>query len=79
MEEAKKYLPENIEYVNNSYEACTGADAVILMTEWNQYRALDLDKIGGLMREKVFIDLRNVYEPEKLKKKGFSYTGVGRA
>jgi len=78
MEEARKYLPENIEYVNNSYEACTGADAVILMTEWNQYRALDLDKIGDLMREKIFIDLRNVYEPEKLKKKGFSYTGVGR-
>ena len=78
MEEAKTYLPDNIEYVNNSYEACTDADAVILMTEWNQYRALDLDKIGALMRQKVFIDLRNVYEPEKLRKKGFAYTGVGR-
>jgi len=79
IEEAKKYLPETIHYVANSYEACTGADAVILMTEWNQYRALDLDKIGSLMKEKVFIDLRNVYEPEIVKKKGFKYVGVGRS
>jgi len=79
MEEAKSYLPDGIEYVNNSYEACTDADAVILMTEWNQYRALDLDKIGSLMKGKVFIDLRNVYEPEKLRSKGFIYAGVGRS
>lgn len=78
MEEAKKYLPEDIIYVDNSYEACTDADAVIIMTEWNQYRALDLDKIGELMRQKNFIDLRNVYEPERLRDKGFTYTGVGR-
>ncbi len=79
MEEAKKMLPDDIIYVNNSYEACADADAVILMTEWNQYRALDLEKIGELMRGKIFIDLRNVYEPEKLRGKGFSYIGVGRS
>ena len=79
MEESKSYLPNNVQYVNNAYEACTGADAVILMTEWNQYRALDLDKIGSLMNDKVFIDLRYVYEPEKLRSKGFSYVGVGRS
>lgn len=79
MDEAKSYLPDNIQYVKNSYEACTDADAVILMTEWNQYRALDLDKIGSLMNSKIFIDLRNVYEPEKLRAKGFSYIGVGRS
>ncbi len=79
MEEAKKYLPANITYVNNAYEACENADAVILMTEWNQYRALHLDKLGGLMKKKVFIDLRNVYEPEKLQAHGFAYVGVGRS
>ncbi|MBM9604233.1 UDP-glucose dehydrogenase family protein [Desulfopila inferna] len=79
MEEAKKYLPENMIYVENAYEACIDADAIILMTEWNQYRALDLDKIGSLMKTKVLIDLRNVYEPQRLRKKGFAYTGVGRS
>ncbi len=79
IEEAKKLLPEGIEYVANSYEACTDADAVILMTEWNQYRALDLNKIAAIMRQKIFIDLRNVYEPLSLSNKGFKYIGVGRS
>jgi UDPglucose 6-dehydrogenase len=79
MDEARQLLPAGIEYMQNPYEACKDADAVILMTEWNQYRALDLDKLATLMRCKIFIDLRNVYEPEKLKKKGFVYVGVGRS
>lgn len=78
MDEAKQYLPEGIEYVENSYEACDGADAVVLMTEWNQYRALDLEKIKILMNEPVFIDLRNVYDPAAMKEAGFRYMGVGR-
>ncbi|MEJ2137400.1 MAG: hypothetical protein P8X86_19405 [Desulfofustis sp.] len=49
------------------------------MTEWNQYRALDLERLGSLMKQKIFIDLRNVYQPELIKKKGFVYTGVGRS
>ena len=79
MEEAAKYLPANIDYVNSPYEACKGADALVLLTEWNQYRALDLLKIKSLMRSPIFIDLRNVYEPQKMKKMGFSYIGVGRS
>jgi len=79
MVEAKKLLPEGIDYVQDSYEACENADAVILMTEWNQYRALDLDRLAERLRQKIFIDLRNVYEPEKLKAKGFQYFGVGRS
>ena len=79
MEEAKHYLPEGIIYTQNSYDACTGADAVIIMTEWNQYRALDLEKIHSLMRDNCFIDLRIVYEPEQVRKKGFRYIGVGRS
>ncbi|HKJ65357.1 MAG TPA: UDP-glucose/GDP-mannose dehydrogenase family protein, partial [Desulfopila sp.] len=66
MEEAKKYLPSTIIYVGSAYEACENADAVVLMTEWNQYRALDLQRIGEVMKNKTLIDLRNVYEPEKL-------------
>ena len=61
------------------YDACSGADAVVLMTEWNQYRALDLDRLANEMREKIFIDLRNVYEPKQMKEKGFQYVGVGRS
>ena len=48
------------------------------MTEWNQYRALDLEKLGSVMKQKIFIDLRNVYQPQLVKEKGFEYTGVGR-
>jgi len=78
MEEAKKYLPEGIQYVADAYEACTDADAVVLMTEWNQYRALDLDRIASLLNAKIFVDLRNVYDPDTMKDKGFAYVGVGR-
>jgi len=78
MEEAKRYLPEGIRYVGNAYEACDGADAVVLMTEWNQYRALDLDRIFSLLNQPVFIDLRNVYDPAAMRKKGFTYICVGR-
>jgi UDPglucose 6-dehydrogenase len=78
MEEAKKYLPKGVEYVSGAYEACEGADAVILMTEWNQYRALDFERLKGSMKTPIFIDLRNVYDPASLKNLGFSYVGVGR-
>ncbi|EKE16410.1 MAG: hypothetical protein ACD_11C00018G0046 [uncultured bacterium] len=77
MEEAKKDFPY-FSYKENAYEVCRGADAVVLMTEWNQYRALDLEKIKSLMRNPVFVDLRNVYDPGKMKAAGFHYVGVGR-
>lgn len=79
MNEARHVLPSGIKYTKDAYEACLGADAVILMTEWNQYRALDLEKIKTTMRGDIFIDLRNVYDPEQMIAKGFVYTGVGRA
>lgn len=80
MAEARKYLPKKgIDYAQDPYEACNNADAVVLITEWNQYRALDLDRLGACMREKIFIDLRNVYDPERMKEKGFQYVGVGRS
>jgi UDPglucose 6-dehydrogenase len=78
IEEATKYLPREIHYVENAYDACSGADAVVLMTEWNQYRALDLQRIREMLAAPVFIDLRNVYEPDRMKSLGFQYAGVGR-
>ncbi len=77
--EASKYLPAEIDYKDNPYDVCAGADALILMTEWNQYRALDFERIKSLMKELLFIDLRNVYEPETLQQLGFTYVGVGRS
>ncbi|NNK95044.1 MAG: UDP-glucose/GDP-mannose dehydrogenase family protein [Desulfobacterales bacterium] len=79
IEEARTLLPQNITYSENAYDACRDADAVILMTEWNQYRALDLSRLGKTMKQKIFIDLRNVYSPELLKEYGFRYVGVGRS
>jgi len=78
MKEAKKYLPEGIQYVQDVYAACDGADVVVLMTEWNQYRALDLDHILNLLKQPVFVDLRNVYDPETMKSQGFHYYSIGR-
>ncbi len=77
MTEAKKMLPD-YEYGESPYDVCEDADAVVLMTEWNQYRALDLERIRSTMKTPLFIDLRNVYTPDKMKKAGFTYIGVGR-
>jgi UDPglucose 6-dehydrogenase len=77
MAEAARNFPE-FTYVNNAYEACENADAVVLFTEWNHYRALDLVNINSLMKVPLFIDLRNVYEPEKMRRAGFDYVSIGR-
>jgi UDPglucose 6-dehydrogenase len=77
MAESAKILPE-VKYCSSPYEACEGADAVVLMTEWNEYRALDLMRIKSLLKQPVFIDLRNVYRPRAMKQLGFTYYSVGR-
>lgn len=79
VEEARKSLPPEVAYCANAYEACEGADAVVLLTEWNEYRALDLDRIRNLLREPVFIDLRNVYRIRSMEQAGFKYFSVGRS
>ncbi|MEO0438609.1 MAG: UDP-glucose/GDP-mannose dehydrogenase family protein [Pseudomonadota bacterium] len=78
VEEAKSLLPESIEYVDDIEDAVREADAVVLMTEWNQYRGMSLSSVRGQMRGDVFIDLRNVYEPKTMAEAGFTYYGVGR-
>ena len=77
--EASQYLPAEVNYKDDPYEVCKGADALILITEWNQYRALDFGRIKSLMKEPLFVDLRNVYEPKTLQDLGFTYVGVGRS
>jgi len=78
MDEARHHLPEAIQYAGSIDEAVAGADAVVLMTEWNQYRGLDLDRLKSKMKGDVFVDLRNVYERGLMEAKGFQYTCVGR-
>jgi UDPglucose 6-dehydrogenase len=78
MEEARALLPAGIEYCEDIYETLQGADALVLMTEWNAYRGLDLEDVAARMRGRVFVDLRNVYEPARMREQGFAYVGVGR-
>ncbi len=77
MEEAKAILPE-VEYGKDAYDVAEGADVLVLVTEWNQFRRLDLQRIKGLLKSPIFIDLRNVYDPDQMKRLGFNYCGVGR-
>ena len=77
MEETKAVLPE-LEYGKDAYDVAKGADALVLATEWNQFRRLDLQRIKNLLKSPIFIDLRNVYDPDQMKRLGFNYCGVGR-
>ncbi|HYG80749.1 MAG TPA: UDP-glucose/GDP-mannose dehydrogenase family protein [Pyrinomonadaceae bacterium] len=77
MDEARKVLPD-ISYAEDEYDAVEGADVLVLMTEWNQFRALDLERIRGLLRAPKVADLRNIYEPGAMRELGFDYIGVGR-
>jgi UDPglucose 6-dehydrogenase len=70
--------PAKIMYCADEYEAAAGADAIVILTEWNQFRHLDLDRLAGVMRSKFFFDFRNIYEGDDVAKSGFVYEGVGR-
>ncbi len=78
MENTKKIFPELI-YCSNEYETAEGSDAMVILTEWNQFRNLNLSRIKKLLKNPILIDMRNLYEPEKVKKAGFQYTGIGRS
>ena len=79
MNNARSILPAGVVYCESSYDAADGADVLVLLTEWNQFRSLDLDRIKDLMRRPVVVDLRNVYDPARMREQGFVYEGVGRA
>jgi UDPglucose 6-dehydrogenase len=78
MDEARKVLPEEVAYFSDIYETIDQADAVILLTEWNVYRGLDIKQLRQRMRGNAFVDLRNVYEPAAMQQAGFEYVCVGR-
>ena len=78
MEPAKKMLTNGVTYCENAYEVADGSDALVLLTEWNQFRMLDMEKIKTLLRAPVVIDMRNIYEPKAMKNLGFNYVCVGR-
>jgi UDPglucose 6-dehydrogenase len=78
MHEARSLLPDAVQYCDSIYDVFDGADAVIILTEWNVYRGLDLDRIKKMMNDNVFLDLRNIYEPETMKSLGFDYHCIGR-
>jgi UDPglucose 6-dehydrogenase len=78
VDEARKVLPEEVAYFSDIYETIDQADAVILLTEWNVYRGLDIKQLRQRMRGNVFVDLRNVYEPAAMQQAGFEYVCVGR-
>ena len=77
MDEARRVLPD-IAYGKDAYDVAEGCDALVLVTEWNQFRRLDLQRIKSLLKKPVFIDLRNVYEPDQMRQLGFDYDCVGR-
>ena len=77
MDNTKKILP-NLTYCQDEYETAQGSDALVILTEWNQFRNIDLSKIKKLLKTPVLLDLRNLYEPEKVKSLGFIYEGIGR-
>lgn len=77
MDRAKQIMPD-IEYCEDAYATAKGVDAIALLTEWDVFKELDLEKIKGLMRQPVFFDGRNVFKPEKMAAMGFIYKGIGR-
>jgi UDPglucose 6-dehydrogenase len=77
MEQAKQVLAD-VTYCRDPYDCVEEADAVVIVTEWEQFRALDLERVRDLMACPVMVDLRNVYRPEDMKKYRFAYTSIGR-
>jgi UDPglucose 6-dehydrogenase len=79
MDNARELLPDTVHYCKDSYDAADGADALIIVTEWNQFRSLDMERVGSLLNHPVVVDLRNLYDPKRMKEQGFQYSSVGRA
>jgi UDPglucose 6-dehydrogenase len=77
-EQAKPMLPD-IAYCDGPYETMEGADALVILTEWNAFRALDLERVKTLLNAPIMLDLRNIYRPEEVRAAGFSYTSIGRS
>jgi UDPglucose 6-dehydrogenase len=77
LKEARKMLKQ-VEFKNDAYETAQGAEALILITEWNQFRNIDWPRMKGILKKPIVVDLRNVYDPVRMRQQGFKYYGVGR-
>jgi len=77
MEQARPLMPE-VTFHDDAYSAIEGADALAIVTEWDAFRALDLDRVKSLLKQPIVVDLRNVYRPADIRKRGFTYVSVGR-
>ncbi|MDQ8158426.1 MAG: UDP-glucose/GDP-mannose dehydrogenase family protein [Gemmatimonadota bacterium] len=77
MHEAAALLP-GVHWCTDAYDAAQGADVLVIITEWNEFRALDLDRVGAAMRTRILVDLRNVYRAEDARAQGFHYASIGR-
>jgi UDPglucose 6-dehydrogenase len=75
--EARQLLP-GVSFKSGPYEVARGADALVILTEWDQFRALDLERVYELMRKPVVVDLRNIYRPDEVRSRGFAYFSLGR-
>src|SRR2546430_1362703 len=78
MDNARPLLPAGVAFASSPYEAAQGADAAVLITEWNEFKYLNLERLRGLLRRPVIFDGRNLYEPERMRRLGFEYHSVGR-
>jgi len=78
MKEASKLI-EGVVWCKDAYDAMKDADAVAILTEWNEFRALDMVKVKALLKKPVMVDLRNIYKPTEMRAAGFTYASIGRA
>jgi UDPglucose 6-dehydrogenase len=76
--DAAKARLDNVIFAKSAYSCIEGADALLLLTEWDAFRGLDLDKVKELLKSPVVVDLRNVYSPAEMHRRGIAYVGVGR-
>ena len=78
MEQARPLLP-GVDFAADAYACIQGADALVIVTEWDEFRALDLDRVKASLKSPIVVDLRNIYRPGEMRRRGFQYTSVGRA
>jgi UDPglucose 6-dehydrogenase len=78
MANARSVLPAAVTYCDSAHVAAEGADAVVLLTEWNEFKLLNLERLRGVMRRPVIFDGRNLWEPERMRRLGFEYHSIGR-
>jgi UDPglucose 6-dehydrogenase len=78
VDQARTMLPASVVYCRDTMDAASGADAIVVVTEWNEFRAISPDRLKATMRGDVLVDLRNVYDPAEMRAAGFAYHSIGR-